>query len=154
MKNNKIKKVFNKRALYNYFIEKKIESGMVLYGWEIKSIRSGKININNSYIFINQNEAFLIGSVIDPLSYINNYKSCNSKRNRKLLLNKKEINFLRGYANKSGYTLISISSYWKKSFYKLQIGLAKSKQKKDKREQEKKHEWDLNKRRLMKNKIC
>ncbi|QFQ32432.1 SsrA-binding protein SmpB [Buchnera aphidicola (Aphis fabae)] len=145
----------NKKAYYNYFIEEVFQSGLVLKGWEIKSIRLGKINISESYISNysnnnNSNEMYLCNSIIQPLQTTSNYLSCDSIRKRKLLLHKNEINYLSIKKNQIGYTLIALSLLWKKSWCKLSFGLAKGKNKIDKREEDKKNTWKKEKLRILK----
>ena len=145
----------NKKAYYNYFIEEVFQSGLVLQGWEIKSIRLGKINISDSYISnfsynSNSNEMYLCNAVIQPLITTSKHFPCNPVRKRKLLLHKKEINYLSIKKNQVGYTLIALSLLWKKSWCKLNFGLAKGKSKTDKREEDKKNTWKKEKLRILK----
>ncbi|AEO08054.1 SsrA-binding protein SmpB [Buchnera aphidicola] len=144
--------VFNKKAYHNYFIEQIFQAGIVLQGWEIKSIRSGKINISESYISNYCNEIYLFNAVIQPLHMSSNHIFCDPKRKRKLLLNKNEIDFLSVKKKNIGYTIISLSMFWKKSWCKLEFGLAKGKNRQDKRIDSKKREWGKEKLRILKNK--
>lgn len=148
----------NKKAHYNYFIEEVFQSGLVLQGWEIKSIKLGKINISESYISnnsnnINSNEMYLCNSIIQPLQCTSSHFPCDPMRKRKLLLHKSEINYLFKKKNQIGYTLIALSLLWKKSWCKLNFGLAKGKSKTDKREEEKKNTWKKEKLRILKKTI-
>ncbi|QNS01954.1 MAG: SsrA-binding protein SmpB [Buchnera aphidicola (Pentalonia nigronervosa)] len=147
---NLSKIIVNKKAYYNYFIEEVFQSGIVLKGWEIKSIRSGNINISASYIINNLNEIYLCNSVIQPLCTISNYSFFNSTRKRKLLLHKREINFLSIKIKNIGYTVIPLSFFWKKSWCKLEIGLAKGKNICDKRTKIKNCNWSKEKSRILK----
>ncbi|QIQ41286.1 MAG: SsrA-binding protein SmpB [Buchnera aphidicola (Aphis urticata)] len=140
----------NKKAYYNYFIEEVFQSGLVLKGWEIKSIRLGKINISESYISNFSGEMYLCNAIIQPLQTASNHLFCNPTRKRKLLLHKNEIKYLSIKKNQIGYTLISLSLLWKKSWCKLSFGLAKGKNKADKREEEKQNTWKKEKLRILK----
>ncbi|AYN24804.1 SsrA-binding protein SmpB [Buchnera aphidicola] len=141
----------NKKAYYNYFIEEVFQSGLVLMGWEVKSIRLGKINITESYINNdNLNEMYLYNSVIQPLNTCSNHLFCDSSRKRKLLLHKSEIQYLSNKKNKIGSTLIALSLFWEKSWCKLNFGLAKGKTKIDKREDEKQNQWNKEKSKILK----
>ncbi|WP_343154478.1 SsrA-binding protein SmpB [Buchnera aphidicola (Aphis aurantii)] len=140
----------NKKSYYNYFIEETFQSGLVLQGWEIKSIRLGKINISESYINNHLNEMYLYNSIIQPLSTASNHLFYDSVRKRKLLLHKDEINYLSTKKNKVGYTLIALSLLWKKSWCKLNFGIAKGKNKIDKREDDRQNAWKKEKLRILK----
>lgn len=141
----------NKKAYYNYFIKEVFQSGIVLMGWEAKSIRMGKINISESYINNdNLNEIYLYNSLIQPLNTSSNHIFCDSLRKRKLLLHKNEIQYLSNKKNKTGYTLIALSLFWERSWCKLSFALAKGKNKIDKRENKKKNEWEKTKLKILK----
>ncbi|ANZ22471.1 SsrA-binding protein [Buchnera aphidicola (Diuraphis noxia)] len=150
--NLKLFKIVNKKAYYNYFIEKKFQSGLVLEGWEVKSIRSGKVNITESYITSVFNEMYLCNSLIQPLSVSSKYIIYNPTRKRKLLLNKNEINFLSNKKKNIGYTLVSLSLFWEKSWCKLEFGLAKGKSIQDKRLHIKNKQWKKDKLNIIKKK--
>lgn len=122
----------NKRASFEYFIEDKIEVGVVLEGCEVKSVRLGKISINESYVIIRGNEAFLIGAHIAQYDK-GSYNNKESRRTRKLLLHKYEINKLRGKIESKGYTLVPLKVYFKDALIKIEIGLCKGKKLFDKR---------------------
>ncbi|QCI18802.1 SsrA-binding protein SmpB [Buchnera aphidicola] len=140
----------NKKAHYNYFIEEVFQSGLVLKGWEIKSIRLGKINISESYISNYSHEMYLCNAIIEPLNTISNHFPCDPVRKRKLLLHKNEMNYLSIKKNKIGYTLIALSLLWKKSWCKLSFGLAKGKNKIDKRNADKQNTWKKEKLKILK----
>ncbi|QFQ32380.1 SsrA-binding protein SmpB [Buchnera aphidicola] len=140
----------NKKAHYHYFIEEVFQSGLVLKGWEIKSIRSGKINISESYVNKFSHEIYLCNSIIQPLKTASNNFVFDSTRKRKLLLHKNEISYLSIKINEIGYTLIPLSLSWKKSWCKLNFGLARGKNKIDKREEDKKNSWKKDKLRILK----
>lgn len=140
----------NKRAYYEYFIEKKIESGIQLLGWEIKSIRSKKITINNSYVSFFNKEAYIYNSVFQ--SNITQFPNeiHNATRLRKLLLKKHELLFLIDKINHKSYTIVVLDLHWKNSWIKVNIGLAKGKTKYDKRNIIKTRMWTYEKNILKK----
>ena len=123
----------NPMAYHNYFIEEKIETGIVLFGTEIKSIRAGKVNLKDSYAHIKNGEVYISGMHISPYEHGNIFNK-NPLRDRKLLLNKREINKLIGLTKQKGYTLIPISIYFKGNFVKLELGIGKGKRLYDKRQ--------------------
>ena len=122
---------------------------MVLEGWEVKAIRAGRANIKESYVVIRGEEIFLFGMHIAPLTTASSHVSHDPTRTRKLLLHKKEIARLIGKVERAGYTLVPIDMHFKQGRIKLEIGLAKGKKLHDKREDEKKKDWDREKQRLM-----
>ena len=123
----------NPTAYHNYTIENKLEAGIVLSGTEIKSIRSGKVNMKDSYAIIKNGEVFIVGMHISPYKHGNIFNK-DPLRNRKLLLNKKEINKLIGLTKQKGYSLVPISMYFKGSFVKIELGIGKGKKLYDKRQ--------------------
>ena len=139
----------NRKAFHDYFVEEKHEAGMVLEGWEVKAIRAGRANIKESYVVIRGEEIFLFGMHIAPLTTASSHVSHDPTRTRKLLLHKKEIARLIGKVERAGYTLVPIDMHFKQGRIKLEIGLAKGKKLHDKREDEKKKDWDREKQRLM-----
>lgn len=123
----------NPTAYHNYNIEDKLEAGIVLSGTEIKSIRSGKVNLKDSYANIKNGEVYIYGMHISPYEHGNMFNK-NPLRDRKLLLNKREINKLIGLTKQKGYSLIPIGIYFKGSFVKLELGIGKGKKLYDKRQ--------------------
>ncbi len=123
----------NPTAYHNYFIEDKIEAGIVLFGTEIKSIRAGKVNLKDSYANIKKGEVYICGMHISPYEHGNIFNK-DPLRDRKLLLNKREINRLIGLIKQKGYTLIPISIYFKGNFVKVELGIGKGKKLYDKRQ--------------------
>lgn len=123
----------NPVANYNYFIEDTIEAGIVLSGTEIKSIRKRNVNLKDSYASISNGEVFVYGLHISPFEQGNIFNK-DPLRPKKLLLNRKEINKLVGLIKQKGYSLIPISLYFKNSFVKIELGIAKGKKLYDKRE--------------------
>ena len=140
----------NKKAKFDYFIEEKIEAGISLKGWEVKSLRSNRGNIKESYALVKNNEVFIIGSHISPLPNVNINEDTDPTRTRKLLLKGKEISKISGLVTQKGYTLIPLSFYWKKGKVKVMIGLAKGRKKQDKRALLKERDWKMTQKRLIK----
>ena len=131
----------NRKARFNYFFKEFFEAGIVLKGSEVKSLRDGKANISESYAFDEQGELYLVNSHI-PSYKESSYNNHDPKRNRKLLLNKKEINKLIGRINREGYTLIPTKLYFKKGKAKVEIAVAKGKKHYHKRHTKKQRDWD------------
>ena len=131
----------NRKARFNYFFKEFFEAGIVLHGSEVKSLRTGKANISESYAFDINGEIYLINSHI-PSYKESSYNNHNPDRNRKLLLNKKEINKLMGRINREGFTLIPTKLYFKKGKAKVEIAVAKGKKQYDKRQVKKRRDWD------------
>jgi SsrA-binding protein len=140
----------NKKAGHDYFIEQRIEAGLVLQGWEVKSLRAGRVQLKEGYIKILQAEAFLIGAHISALATASTHVNPDPTRARKLLLNRGEINRLIGQTERAGYTLVPTAMYWKRGRAKLEIGLAKGKKQHDKRDSERDRDWQRDKERLFK----
>ena len=141
----------NKKARHDYFIEEVHEAGLSLQGWEIKSIREGKVNIKESYILLKDNEAYLFGAQIQPLITASTHTSHDPLRLRKLLMHRREIDRLMGKVDRDGMTVVPLSMHWSKGGkVKLDIGLAKGKKLHDKRATEKDREWNRDKDRILK----
>ena len=139
----------NRKARFNYFFKEFFEAGIVLMGSEVKSLREGKANISESYAFDIGGEIFLINSHI-PSYKESSYNNHDPKRNRKLLLNKREINKLMGRVNREGFTLIPTKLYFKKGKAKVEIAVAKGKKQHDKRQVKMKRDWNREKARYFK----
>ena len=144
--------VDNKKAFHDYFIEERYEAGMVLDGWEVKSIRAGRANLKEAYVIIKNGEIFLFGASIPPLLSASTHVVAEDKRTRKLLLNRAEIDKLVGAVERKGYTLVPTAMYWKGNRVKVEIGLAKGKQDHDKRSAEKDRDFALEKQQAMRSK--
>lgn len=142
--------VLNKKAKHDYFLEDKFEAGMALEGWEVKSLRAGRVQIRDSYILLKDNEAFLFGALITPLPTASTHISPEPMRNRKLLLHRRELDHLRGAVERKGYAVIPTAMYWKAGRAKLEIGLAKGKKAHDKRRTEKDRDWERQRQRVLK----
>ena len=141
----------NRKARHEYTIEKHFEAGIVLQGWEVKSLRLGKAQVADSYVVIKRGEAWLLGANITPLQTASTHIKPEPARTRKLLLHKKELKSLIGLVEQRGYTLVALSLYWKNNRVKLDVGLAKGKKKHDKRETIKQRDWAREKSRMIKN---
>ncbi|WED43057.1 SsrA-binding protein SmpB [Legionella cardiaca] len=142
--------VTNRKAHFEYFLEDEYEAGLVLEGWEVKSLRAGKINLSDAHVIIKQSEAFLLGAQIQPLPTASAHLFPDATRTRKLLLNRKELNHLIGSVERQGYTLIPLSLYWKNNRVKMKLALAKGKKTHDKRETVKDRDWQRDRARVMK----
>ena len=142
--------VLNKKARHDYFIEDRYEAGMVLQGWEVKSLRAGKVQLNESYVFVKQGECFLSGCMITPLETASTHIRPEQRRTRKLLLHKQEINKLMGMVERKGYTLLATAMYWSKGRVKLEIAVGRGKKEHDKRATEKDRDWQRQKQRILK----
>ncbi|MCF7984232.1 MAG: SsrA-binding protein SmpB [Thiohalocapsa sp.] len=140
----------NKKATHEYHIEQRIECGLVLEGWEVKSLRAGRVQLSESYVKILHGEAFLIGTHLSPLTSASTHVNADPTRTRKLLLKRGELNRLIGQTERAGYTLVPTAMYWKRGRAKLEIGLAKGKKLHDKRASEKDRDWQREKERLFK----
>jgi len=132
----------NKKAYFNYQIMETFEAGIVLKGSEVKSIRAGRINLAGSYATLKGDEAFLIGADISPWQQKNTPPEYDSKRSRKLLLNKAELRYLIGKAEQKNLTLVPLRMYSKRGKIKLEFGLARGRKKANKRELLKKRTID------------
>ena len=139
----------NRKASFNYFFKEFYEAGISLKGSEVKSLREGKASISDSYAFDSKGEMYLVNSHI-PSYKQSSYNDHEPNRNRKLLLNKKEINKLIGRINREGFTLIPTKLYFKKGKAKIEIAVAKGKKKYDKRNVKKKSDWNREKARFFK----
>ena len=142
--------VTNKKARHDYFIEDKFEAGLVLEGWEVKSLRAGKVQLVDSYVIVKNSEAWLLGALITPLPTASTHIKPDPQRTRKLLMHRHELDKLIGAVERKGYTLVALSLYWKKGRVKVEIGLAKGKQAHDKRAASKDREWQREKQRILK----
>lgn len=144
--------VDNKKAFHDYFIEERYEAGLMLQGWEVKSIRAGRANIKEAYVFIKDGEVFLFGAHISPLTTASTHIYPDPLRTRKLLLNAKEIDGLIGKVDRAGYSIVPLDMHFKDGRVKLNIGLAKGKKQYDKREAEKERDWVREKAQLVREK--
>jgi SsrA-binding protein len=141
----------NKVARHEYFIEDTNEAGVVLEGWEVKSLREGKVQLKESYVFLKNGEAWLNNAHISPLSTVSTHITANPLRSRKLLLHVEELIRLAAAVERKGYTVVPLTMYWKNNRVKLEIGLGKGKQLHDKRAVSKEKDWNRDKQRMLKN---
>ena len=139
----------NKKARHDFFIEERFEAGIVLEGWEVKSLREGHIQLKESYVSIKNGEAWLSGAHVSPLQTASTHITPDPVRPRKLLLNRKEIARLIGAVERQGYTVVPVSMYWSRGKAKLEIGTARGKKQHDKRATEKDRDWQREKERLL-----
>jgi SsrA-binding protein len=142
--------VDNKKAFHDYFIEDRYEAGLVLEGWEVKSIRAGRAQIKEAYVVLKNGEVFLIGAHISPLTTASTHVSPDPVRTRKLLLHANQISKLIGKVERAGYALVPLDLHYTKGRIKLEIGLAKGKKQFDKRASEKEREWKLEQSKMLK----
>lgn len=142
----------NKKAKHDFFLEDKMEAGMALQGWELKSIRQGKVNLSDSHVYLKDGEAFVTNCKIQPLESASSHVVCDPNRTKKLLLKKRELDKLIGSVERQGFTIVATAMYWKKCWVKLEICLAKGKQSHDKRDTIKDRDWQIQKARVMKHK--
>lgn len=140
----------NRRARFEYQIEQTLECGIALEGWEVKSIRDGRIQITESFVQIDKNEAYLYGATITPLISASTHIHPEPLRQRKLLLHRHELDRLMGAVDRKGYTIVPLSVYWKSGKVKVEIGLGKGKKAHDKRATSKERDWAREKQRVMK----
>jgi len=141
--------VANKKAFHDYFIESKLEAGIVLEGWEVKAIRAGRASIKEAYVVVRDGEVFLFGMHITPLLAASSHVRPDPVRTRKLLLHGRQVSKLIGQVERAGYTLLPLDLHLLRGRIKVEIGLAKGKKQHDKREAEKERDWVREKARLM-----
>jgi SsrA-binding protein len=141
----------NKKARHDYLIEERLEAGIALEGWEVKSLRAGRAQIREAYVIVRNGEIFLLGAHITPLPSASTHVNPDPTRTRKLLLHKQQIGKLIGAVERRGYTLVPLALYWKQGKAKLEIALAKGKKAHDKRAASKERDWKREQERLLKN---
>jgi len=140
----------NKKARHEYTLSERFEAGMSLQGWEVKSIRGGKVNISDCYVFIKDGEAYLLGAEIQALNAASSHVVCDPVRDRKLLLSRKQLDKLTVLVQRDGLSLIATAMYWKACWVKLEFCVGKGKKLHDKRSDIKDRDWARSKERLMK----
>lgn len=143
----------NRRARFEYHIEEEFEAGVVLDGWEVKAIRAGQVQLTDGYVVIRNGELFLIGCRINALRSASTHVSPEADRTKKLLMHKEQIRRLIGKVEQRGFTLVPLNLHYKAGRVKAEIALAKGKAQHDKRETEKKRDWEREKGRLMRHKV-
>ena len=144
--------VQNKKAFHDYFIEERFEAGMVLEGWEVKSIRAGHVQLKEAYVVVKGAEIYLIGCHVTPLTAASTHVQADPTRTRKLLLHGEEIRKLIGKVERAGFTLVPLDLHYARGRVKIEVGLAKGKKQHDKREAEKDKDWKREQQRLLRRK--
>lgn len=139
----------NKKARHDYFIETRFEAGLALEGWEVKSLRAGRANLKESYVYLKDGEAWLFGANFSPLPTASTHIRPDPVRTRKLLLHREELSRLIGAVERKGYALVPLALYWKAGRAKLEVALAKGKHDYDKRATERDKDWQREKQRLL-----
>ena len=140
----------NRKARFDYFIEETYEAGISLLGWEVKSMRAGKAQVAEAYVYLKNGEAYLFGAHLNPLISASTHVNTDPTRTRKLLLQRRQLDHLVGAVERQGYTLVPLELYWKDGRAKLAVGLAKGKKQHDKRATDKDRNWQRDKSRIMK----
>jgi SsrA-binding protein len=140
----------NKKARYEYTIEERYEAGVMLEGWEVKSLRSGRAQVTDSYVVLRNGEAWMVGSHFTPLVSASTHVHPEPDRSRKLLLHAKELTKLIGLVERRGYSLVVLSLYWKKNKVKVEVALGKGKKTYDKRADLKEKDWQRQQQRNFK----
>jgi SsrA-binding protein len=139
----------NRKARFDFYIEDQLEAGIALLGWEVKSLREAKANLKEAYAIFRNDEAWLIGAHITPLTSASTHVEANPIRMRKLLLHRREIDRLRGSVERDGYTLVPLAMNWVGGRAKVTLGLAKGKNTRDKRDSIKDRDWQRQKGRVL-----
>ena len=140
----------NRKARHDYFIEDTLEAGLVLEGWEVKSLRAGSVQLTEAYVYIRGTEAWLIGAHFSPLKTTSTHIKADPIRSRKLLLHRQELDRLIGAVERKGFALVPLDLHWQKGRAKLKMGLAKGKKQHDKRAASKDRDWQRQKARILK----
>jgi SsrA-binding protein len=142
--------VENRRARFEYEIEDRVEAGLVLEGWEVKSLRAGRAQIVDGYGLVRNGRAWLLGALITPLPSASTHVEADPTRTRPLLLHRREIARLQGLTERRGYTLVPLRLYWKRGRAKVEIGVAKGRKLHDRRNRERDRDWERQRERLLK----
>lgn len=140
----------NRKARHEYFIQERLEAGIALRGWEVKALRAGRLQLQESYVLLKDGEAWLFGAHVAPLPTASTHEFPDPTRSRKLLLHRRQIDALIGAVERKGYTLVPLAAYWKAGRAKLEIGLARGKKQHDRRADERERDWQRERARLMK----
>ncbi len=140
----------NRRARHDYFIEETFEAGLALEGWEVKSLRAGRVALTESYVQLRHGEAWLVGAHISPLTSTSTHRASDPTRTRKLLLHRRELDRLVGSVERKGYTLVPLDLHWHKGRVKLTIGVGRGKKAHDKRAHARDRDWQRQKARILK----
>jgi len=140
----------NRKARHDYFIEDRYEAGLALEGWEVKSLRAGRAQLKEAYVYLRNGEAWLFGAHFSPLTSASTHVQADPTRTRKLLLHRHQIDQLIGAVERRGYTIVPLNLHWKAGRAKLEIGLARGKKQHDKRATDKARDWEREKQRVLK----
>ena len=140
----------NRRARYDYSIEERFEAGVALKGWEVKALRAGRLQLQEAYVLLKDDEAWLFGAHVSPLPTTSTHVQPDPTRSRKLLLHRRQIDSLVGAVERKGRTIVPLVMYWKNGRAKLEVGLARGKKEHDKRADTKERDWQREKARVMK----
>jgi len=140
----------NRRARHDYFIEERLEAGVSLQGWEVKSLRAGRLQLAEAYVLLKDGEAWLFGAHVSPLVAASTQTRADPTRSRKLLLHRRQIDSLVGAVERKGRTIVPLAMYWKAGRAKLEIGLARGKKEHDKRADTRERDWQRERARVMK----
>ncbi len=140
----------NRRAKHDYFIEERFEAGVALQGWEVKALRAGRLQLQEAYVLLKDDEAWLFGAHVSPLLATSIQTQADPTRSRKLLLHRRQLDSLVGQVERRGRTLVPLAMYWKNGRAKLEVGLARGKKDHDKRADTKDREWQRERARVMK----
>ena len=139
----------NKRATFEYQLNEKFEAGLALQGWEVKSARAGKVQLTDTHVVMRDGEAYLLNAHIQPLKTASTHVIADPERSRKLLLHKKELGKIHGLLTQKGHACVATAMYWKGKHIKVEVALATGKKSHDKRETEKKRDWEREKGRIL-----
>jgi len=140
----------NRKARHDYFIEDTLEAGLVLEGWEVKSLRAGNVQLAESYVYIRSGEAWLFGAHFSPLNTASTHVKPDPTRNRKLLIHRQELDRFIGAVERKGFALVPLDLHWHKGRAKLNVGMAKGKKQHDKRATDRERDWKRQKERILK----
>jgi len=140
----------NRRARHDYFIEERLEAGVALQGWEVKSLRAGRLQLAEAYVLLKDGEAWLFGAHVSPLVAASTQTRADPTRTRKLLLHRRQIDSLVGSVERKGRTIVPLAMYWKDGRAKLEIGLARGKKEHDKRADTRDRDWARERARVLK----
>jgi len=143
----------NRKAHHDYSIHEHFKAGLVLEGWEVKSLRDGRLQLKESYIMIRRGEVWLVGAHISPLNTTSTHIKANPTRDRKLLLHRKQIDKLVGATQEKGFTLVPLRMFWDNNRAKCEFALGKGKKNHDKRASAKDRDWNRDKAKIMKQAI-
>ncbi|MBU2884478.1 SsrA-binding protein SmpB [Gilvimarinus agarilyticus] len=138
----------NKKSRHDYQLQDKLETGIALLGWEVKSAREGKVQLTDTYVIFQNGEAWLVGAQFTPLKTVSTHFVPENNRSRKLLMHSRELEKYQRAAEQKGFTVVATAMYWKQHLIKVEVALGKGKQLHDKRETEKERDWSREKQRL------